>query len=278
MTNEYARWMREREAAQRAAQGIRIEPQRATLEGDVVVPVLQAAAIGLAAGLAVGVGVLLIGFGREGWARWGLAGQVAGCGCVAALAVCTVVFIIEHRRTIRDPLDISWERLDMLRPRGGTPPPAMDEAPWRVVRGFTPSLPAQVETTVQAIEPEARPEIRELYEFIAAAWPVGSVSRASCRNLGFGRAQWERLVGGVRGREGQESARGLLDRAGVVRRTRSGWEICAGLQDALAINAELLAYAEAKSSLVQLGREGADGMGRPGGAARTAQAREGRGI
>ena len=70
------------------------------------------------------------------------------------------------------------------------------------------------------------PEIEELYRFVTTVWPTGKVGREHCRDLGFMRSEWERMVGGRRGEEGSESGRGLLDRAGVVRRTRSGWELC----------------------------------------------------
>lgn len=75
----------------------------AHLESDVFVPVLQAAAIAAAVGLASGVLVLLwIGPGRnlQGGALWSWAGRIAGTAAVLALAAATVGFVLGHRRAL----------------------------------------------------------------------------------------------------------------------------------------------------------------------------------
>jgi hypothetical protein len=59
----------------------------------------------------------------------------------------------------------------------------------------------------------------------------------------------------VRGKEGQESGRGLLDRAGCVEKTGNGWEIVASLGDALSVTDASKSYAESKAALV-VGRDG----------------------
>jgi len=120
-------------------------------------------------------------------------------------------------------------------------------------KGVPALLGSGLNVDVEGIEPAVDPEIEELYRFIVGVWPGGSVSREACRELGFGRATWERLVGGQRGKEGMESGRGLLDRAGCVRSTSSGWEICATLEEALGINRALRAYAEGKAEMVRIG-------------------------
>ena len=75
----------------------------ASLEGDVAVPVLQAIAVGLAVGLALLVGVLLLGgpvAGLEGRALWAWAGRVGGVGAVLSLAGAVLLFVAQHRRAL----------------------------------------------------------------------------------------------------------------------------------------------------------------------------------
>jgi len=73
----------------------------AHLESDVFVPVLQAAAIAAAVGLASGVLVLLwIGPGRDlaGTALWSWSGRIAGTAAVLVLAASVIGFVLSHRR------------------------------------------------------------------------------------------------------------------------------------------------------------------------------------
>ena len=259
--NNYEQWLRERRLEQDAVRGLHAPtPQRATIEGDVLVPTLQALAIGGAVGLAVGVGVLLFApavFDLHGGDLWAWAGRVAAGGFVFTLAGAVVRFILDNRRVVTEPLDLLWERLALATP---SPPPDQDEK-WRVIRPRTPQLEATVDHEVKSIEPDVDPDIKRLYNFITRVWPGGNVSRSACNSLGFSRKTWEKMVGGQRGKAGLESGRGILDRAGCVRKTSAGWEIAATLEQALTFNDELSKYAQAKSQLVQLGQAGQDRTG-----------------
>jgi len=128
-----------------------------------------------------------------------------------------------------------------------------------VIRGHTPAgrlLPSGIDLEVHSLEPTVDPQIKALYEFLVRVWPTGNVARDHCIDLGFGRAEWERYVGGQRGREGEESGRGLLDRAGYVYKDASGhWQIApeATLEVVLGMNEDLAAYARKRARLVRLG-------------------------
>lgn len=142
-----------------------------------------------------------------------------------------------------------------------------------VIRGYgePPMLPAGMSADME-IDPlvqDAPPELMEMYNFITCLWPTGDISRNNARKHGFDRTVWERLVGGVRGQEDRESGRGILDRAGIVTRTGQGWKIAASLDQAYAINADLLAYAQARAEIVEivtpaLAGPGQDGQDRTG--------------
>ncbi len=245
--SEFERWQEERRYAERAGAVHIPSPARPSVHADVLVPALQAAVVGLA--IAIGATGLLLLF-RVAWAlawRWG-AGLGLGSGVLSVIA-----FVLQHRLAYIGPVKLAFDRAD-----GAKAPRAVEreEEPWRVIR---PALPATIEHQVRAIEPEADPEIRELYEFITRIWPTRDVSRENCRKLGYGRAQWERWIGGQRGRLGQESAKGLLARAGVVGKRRGGWEIVVPMGAALAWNDELRAYAKARRAMV---RDRTDGTGR----------------
>ena len=88
------------------AEGIRyIEtPGRlAELRSDVAVPVLQAAAIAGALGLAVGiVAALWVGPGRDlaGLELWAWSGRLAATASAIALLVAIVAFVLQHRKVI----------------------------------------------------------------------------------------------------------------------------------------------------------------------------------
>jgi hypothetical protein len=259
MTNEYQRWLREREIEQAAVRGVQAPPQqRATIESDVAVPTLQALAIGAVGGLAAGTVTLLVSFGSQGWGRLWLAGQVCAGGFVFVLTGCTVAFVLEHRRWIREPLDILWERLQAALSVAHGRPDDVDDPSYVVVRGHTPAmLPETIDHEVKTIEPPVDRETKRLYDFIIRVWPTGKISRRHCGSLGFSRKTWEKYVGGQRGKAGQESGRGLLDRAGVVAKGPNGWEIVATLEAALQVTDKLAEYAAAKAQLVA----GRDGLG-----------------
>jgi len=254
---------RQRQAAELAKGLHPTPPARATVEGDVVVPVLQAVAVAGAMGLGGGGFALLFG------ASWTMAGQLAGGGFLAGLCGCVLLFVFQHRAILTTPSRVMWQQQALLQPS-----PAPEEEPeWRVIRPYRgrPALAATtLDHTVQALGPEVASEIEELYTFLCRVWPTGNVSRAHCRGLGFTRATWERLVGGRRGKGGQESGRGLLDRAGAVENTPNGWEIACPLDQALTINEQLLSYAEARAELVRPGRDrtGQDGTATPPGTGR----------
>ena len=98
----------------------------AHLESDVFVPVLQAAAIAAAVGLASGVLVLLwIGPGRnlQGGALWSWAGRIAGTAAVLALAAATVGFVLGHRRALWRVEELIGADLDGDRQVGEPEPP-----------------------------------------------------------------------------------------------------------------------------------------------------------
>lgn len=246
MTDEYRTWLRERELEQR---GLRdtypIRPRASTIKGDVAVPTLQAFAIGSALATVIAGLLSIIGTSWQASLRWG-----AGAG-LFAFGVAIVVFILQHRAVLIDPMRMAWEKLDLARM---VKPRPTDE--WQAPMVLNPYqvLPAggTLDTQIKSIEPDAPEKIKELCEFIATMWPVGDVTQAACREKGFTRKYWDRYVGGSRRRRdvGKESARGILDRAGVVHKDGNKWAICAPLNEALAINDGLLAYANAKAKMV----------------------------
>lgn len=204
----------------------------------------------LASVLAICVGGLRLLNGAE----WEEATQAAGKWFFAVLGASTVGIFLYAMFGWAGPRRIERMRQEIVVEQ---PPPPQPVKEW-VIRNPSSLLPHRTITTateasICSIEPEADPEIRELYEFITRVWPAGSVSRETCRELGFGRATWERLVGGQRGKAGQESGRGLLDRAGVVYQDRSGsWQIGVSLEQALSIHPALAAYARQRAELVKL--------------------------
>jgi hypothetical protein len=134
-----------------------------------------------------------------------------------------------------------------------------EEAPWIVQRPFkrlnpAPQLPAKLQVAAKSIEPPVRREITDLYRFITTMWPTNDITQANCRQHGFTRRYWDRFIGGSRAERdlGKESARGLLDRAGVIRKDGNAWVICAPLDQALQISDELWQYAQARARMIRL--------------------------
>jgi len=132
-------------------------------------------------------------------------------------------------------------------------PPWVVQRPWKRLNPV-PQLPARLQIEARSIEPPARREIRELYRFIITMWPTGDITQANCRAKGFTRRYWDRYIGGSRAESklGTESGRGILDRAGVIRKSGGAWVIAAPLDQALQINDELWAYAQARAKMVRL--------------------------
>lgn len=241
--------------------GLPLHPQRMSIESDVWVPLLQALCIAIAVALvAFALTLWLADEHLTGWARFGRAGLWFAGTFVGAFAATIVTFISQHRAQMVEPLGMLRDLIDAMLPGKNEDLP---EPQYMVIRPRSnrPLLPATLDQEVRPVEPQVDPDSKELYDFITRIWPTGKVTREHCNMYGFTRAVWEKLVGGRRGYEGQESGRGVLDRAGVVRQTAAGWEICAPMNEALTITAPLEAYAQAKAQLVQLGtgRTGQDG-------------------
>jgi len=282
MDSEYRRWLDERKHRETMARGIQAPtpPPRPSIATAVGVPVLQAIAIGGAVGLLAGGLPALFGTPPL------LAAKLAVAGMMVGTAGATVLFIVQERRVHTSPTRLSWERLRMAEP--GTPPPEPDDSePWRVINRYRPRAPmitasaTRMDATAAPVEPDARPEVKRLHDFICSNWGRdgrGNLSRDACRKRGFTRSVWEKYVGGKRGRTG-ESAKGLLDRAGVVEKTAAGWQWRDGvtLQDVFNVQAELASYADARAKMVQGRRDrtGRTGQDTPGSTSRGSQPRKG---
>ena len=122
--SDFDRWRLERQIDRDAARAVRTpQPQRSTVESDVLVPLLQGAALGVVGGLSAGTLTALIGFGRVGWDRVGLAATVGGGGFVFVLAGATVKLIFDHHTAaIVDPIRMAWERLLLATSARRAPP------------------------------------------------------------------------------------------------------------------------------------------------------------
>ena len=270
MTNAYQEWQRERESELAALRGISSpQPQRASLESDVIVPVLQALAIALVGGLALGTGAVLIGFGQHGWARWAMAGQVAGGAFVFILAGAVVKLIVDHHASTRDPYIQAQKRIDAAKDKGSARPDPDAEPNYVIMRApARPALAATLDHEIETVIPQTDPATEQLYRFIVDAWRADDVTQSGCMGRGWRRRDWDRMVGGSRRRAdlGNESGRGLLDRAGLVRKDGGKWEIVASLDQALTITDDLASYAEARASVVKLDKTdqtSQDGTGAP---------------
>ena len=226
----------------------RIEPPITVVSG-VVVPCLQALAAGTLIAVALGITVRLFG---TSWAR---AGVWALCALVWITAVFGACFIGQERAVHVTPSWVARQRVLLNRPMEREEP---EEEPWRVIRARPQRPMLGLETLDHAapvVGPQARPEIEEAYRFVTALWPKGDISQATvCER--FSRRLWDRYIGGSRRKrdKGKESARGLLDRAGLIRKEGGRWVIDSTLEEALSWNPELKAYAEAKAQIVRLGR------------------------
>ena len=210
------------------------------------------AGLGLATVLSVSVGGVVLIASRGDWQ---LAGKVLGTIWFAVLGAATMIVFVYAAREWAGPRRA--ERIERTRQevvevvRDEVEPPAPI-----IIRGFPspPLLPATVDHTIESLAPAADPEIDHLYRFVLDAWQHDDVTQAGCMSRGWRRKDWDKFVGGSRRRSdvGKESARGLLDRAGIIRKDGSGWTICATLEQALSINDDLNRYANARAQLVRL--------------------------
>jgi len=208
----------------------------------------------LASVLSVSVGGVVLIASRGDWA---LAGTWVGSIWFAVLGVVTVVVFVYAAREWAGPRRaerierVRQEVVEVVREEGEPPAPI-------IVHGFSspPLLPASMDHTIESLAPAADPEIDHLYRFVLDAWQHGDVTQAGVMSRGWRRKDWDKFVGGSRRRSdmGKESARGLLDRAGIIRKDGGGWVICATLEQALSINDDLNGYANARAQLVRLGK------------------------
>lgn len=215
------------------------------------------AGLGLAVVLAVSAGGIAMIVSRFDWPAVGLAASLTFFGVLGG-GTMAVFWYAAHEwagpRTaerIARPVQVFTQ----ARPEEPRPPMVLNRY------NEPPMLPASsMDVEIDPLVADAAPELMELYNFITRLWPTGDISRNNARQHGFDRTVWERLVSGVRGKEGMESGRGHLDRAGVVVHTGKGWQIAASLDQAYAINPDLLAYAQARAEIVT-GRDGQDRTG-----------------
>lgn len=232
-------------------------------DGHLAVYVLWPLCGGLA--LAVVTALSVGGCTALGTGDWTTTGRTAGGWFFVTWPVSTIgIFLyamwgwggpMRLERARREVIEIDpgpddrdeWEPPLILRPFGGR----------RRLPGALPALPAQVvdvERDAEQVAPRASREVEQLYRFVTMMWPLGDVTQAGCARAGYSRRWWDKYVGGSRSRKliGTEQARGYLDRAGVVCKDSNKWVICADLAQALSINDELRAYAEAMSQVVRL--------------------------
>lgn len=225
----------------------------------VVWPVTAGGALGSVLAISLGGVVLIVTKGN-----WSLAGTCAGLTFFILLGIVSAGVFLFAAGQWRGPRQ--RERIEEIRhwepePYGSPEPP-----PPMIVRGFSPkALPATVAHTIESLAPLADPEIERLYRFIVDCWRADDVSQAGCMAREWRRRDWDKYIGGSRRKAdlGKESARGLLDRAGIVRKDGNAWTICAPLDQALHINDDLLAYASERAQLVRLDRSSSSRLDKP---------------
>lgn len=223
------------------------------------------AGLGLASVLAVSAGGVVLIASRG---NWQISGTVLGVVWFVVLGLATMIVFVYAAKEWAGPRRqerIERTRQDVIEvlPEEIEPPPPM------IVRGFSPRalLPATVDHTIESLAPAVDPEIDHLYRFILDAWQYGDVTQAGCMGRGWRRKDWDKFIGGSRRRAdaGKESARGLLDRAGIIRKDGNSWVTCATLEQALSINDDLRAYANARAQLIVLDKPDETRQVRPGG-------------
>lgn len=85
----------------------------ASLESDVLVPVLQSLSVSVSIGIGLGVSTLLLGGpvgDLVGPDLWSWSGRVLGLGTVLSLGVSVVVFILQTRRSLQVQPETRRER------------------------------------------------------------------------------------------------------------------------------------------------------------------------
>jgi len=208
--------------------------------------------LGAVLGLAAG------GLAKLGGKTWPAAAQVGGRVALVVLAATTAGVFLYALLGWAGPARLA--RLQQPRiekvveeREEEEEPPWVVQRPWRRLHP-APQIPARLQIEAASIEPPVRREIRELYRFIITMWPTGDITQANCRAKGFTRRYWDRYIGGSRAESklGTESGRGILDRAGVIRKDGNTWVIAAPLDVALQINEELWEYAQARARMVRL--------------------------
>jgi len=210
-----------------------------SVEHDIKVPALWA--LVTAAGVTIGAAPLVYAFEKPWY--WSPA-----AGFYAGLALWILIGVVEwFDREQRIESEEYTDQEDEKKPE----PPKPDRPPV-IVNPYhgnryatTPSQPREV---------DAPPEVQELYRFITTMWPTGDVTQDNCRRHGFGRGVWDHMIGGSRNprHKGTESARGVLDRAGVIEKQGNVWKIAANLDDTLACFPMVRAYAETRTQTVIL--------------------------
>lgn len=224
------------------------------LESDVFVPLLQSLAIAIVGTLAA------FGFALLCSAPLRLAARIAAGTGLTALSLSTVLFILQHRAQVVKPLQLIRAQIDIIRDSvyvPDDPDDLVNHSPLFLRPRRTPQRLQAHNLELNSIEPTTSREILQLYQFITTVWPTGTISRDHCTSLpGITRAAWHKYVGGRRKPRGVESDRGILDRANLVYKDHQGWHIGATLHEALSINDELFAYAQAHATLVRPSRPG----------------------
>lgn len=216
------------------------------------VPVLGGLGIGLMAGLGAFGIAALGGESARTAAAWGVG---TWCGMAILVAVGTYAWRMFGWAGPRGLARLAQPHYDDVWDDDGEEE-GRDDGVWRQFRPL-PLLPSgiEVEQAVASVGPAVRGEIRRLYDFVVDAWRTQDVTQAGVLGRGWRRKDWDLYVGGSRSRKaiGTESGKGLLARANVVAKYGHKWMWVDGvtLEDALSINGELRAFADARAELVK---------------------------
>lgn len=220
-------------------------------DGHLIVYVVWPVTGGLLVGIMMAIGVGgLVGLLSRNWVAGG--GWMAGTFFVVCPTVTLLTFLYAARgwggplRLERARQDAGYESVEVIEPE--------DERPAMVIRPYMPALPDGLTHQIRSLEPKADHETMALYQYISKMWPLGTVTQTASLQAGFRRKDWDKYVGGSRRKKavGTESGRGILDRAGVVRKDGGSWVICAPLDKVFKVTPELEQYAAAKAEIVRL--------------------------
>ena len=230
MARRYERYERSEPLVARPPSRYRERAPSSVLQEQVGVPTLQALAI--SGGVLATCATLTCLCGGSLL----LALKVGAGVAVCSFCLLETHFILQHRRSVTEPLDQYWWELQATRPR-----PQEEHRPPIILNRRTASKNAAVE----AADVPVTPELDELYRFICSTWSGGDLSRSACRDRGWTRKYWERYVNG-----GRERDRGILDTAGLIRKQGQSWVVDVSLEEALSISPALRLYAESKARTV----------------------------